>query len=64
MPLYRDWVLNKPFVTGWVAVAIVWQFLAFGAVVAYPLWDGRGEIGRGVRGVRESLGVFGGKWVG
>lgn len=61
MPLYRNWVFNKAFFSGWVVVAIIWQFFAFAAVVVYPLWDGRGEIIRGVKGVKGSLmGVLGG----
>lgn len=55
MPLYRDWVFNKPFFAGWVVVAIIWQFFAFGAVVIYPLWDGRKEIAQGYRGVKGGV---------
>lgn len=58
MPLYRDWIFNKTFFAGWVVVAIIWQFFAFGAVVVYPLWDGRREIARGARGVQGSLKTF------
>lgn len=61
MPMYRNWVFNKAFFSGWVVVAIIWQFFAFAAVVLYPLWDGRGEIIRGMNGVKGSLmGVLGG----
>lgn len=58
MPLYRDWIFTKTFFAGWVVVAIIWQFFAFGAVVVYPLWDGRKEIARGARGVQRSLKAF------
>lgn len=51
MPLYRNYIFTKPFFAGWTTVAIIWQFLAFFAVVIYPLYDGRFEIAKGVRGV-------------
>ena len=55
MPLYRDYVFTKPFFRGWVTVAIFWQFFALLAVVVYPVYDGRHEISKCVRGVRTSL---------
>ena len=58
MPLYRNWVFNKSFFTGWVIVAMIWQFFAFGAVVIYPLWDGRKEIAQGYRGVKGEVTAF------
>lgn len=51
LPLYRDYIFTKSFFSGWTTVAIIWQFGAFGAVVIYPLYDGRREIIIGVRGV-------------
>ncbi|PYH40865.1 sodium:solute symporter family protein [Aspergillus saccharolyticus JOP 1030-1] len=54
MPLYRDYVFSRSFFAGWTTVAIVWQFCAFLAVVVYPLYDGRREIVKGVRGVWAS----------
>ncbi|PYH95628.1 hypothetical protein BO71DRAFT_350946 [Aspergillus ellipticus CBS 707.79] len=51
MPLYRDYIFTKPFFSGWTTVAIMWQFCAFFAVVVYPLYDGRFEIAKGIRGV-------------
>lgn len=56
MPLYRDYIFTKPFFSGWTTVAIVWQFFAFGAVVVYPVWDGRHAIAKGARGVWRSIG--------
>ena len=56
MPLYRDYVFTKPFFSGWVTVAIFWQFFALFAVVIYPVYDGRHEIAKSVRGLRRSLG--------
>lgn len=41
LPLYRDWIFTKKFFSGWVSVAIIWQFFAFFAVVAFPVWDGK-----------------------
>lgn len=59
MPLYRDYIFTKAFFSGWVTVAIFWQFLAFFAVVIYPLYDGRYEIQKGFRGVyRASVAYF------
>lgn len=55
MPLYRDYIFTKPFFSGWVTVAIFWQFFALFAVVIYPVYDGRHEIVKSVRGVRTSL---------
>ncbi|KAF9736504.1 hypothetical protein PMIN02_011354 [Paraphaeosphaeria minitans] len=51
MPLYRDYIFTRSFFVGWVGVAIAWQFLAFAAVVVYPVYDGRSEIAKGARGV-------------
>lgn len=56
MPLYRDYIFTKPFFSGWTTVAIVWQFFAFGAVVVFPVWDGRHAIAKGARGVWRSIG--------
>ncbi|KAJ5102552.1 hypothetical protein N7532_003081 [Penicillium argentinense] len=63
LPLYRDYIFTKSFFSGWVTVAIIWQFGAFGAVVIYPLYDGRHAIATGTRGIwnssREYLGKRG-----
>ncbi|KAI3399142.1 hypothetical protein diail_7721 [Diaporthe ilicicola] len=56
MPLYRDYIFTKSFFSGWTTVAIVWQFFAFGAVVVFPVWDGRHAIAKGARGVWRSVG--------
>ncbi|KAJ5217421.1 hypothetical protein N7468_010429 [Penicillium chermesinum] len=62
MPLYRDYIFSKSFFSGWVTVAIIYQFLAFFAVVVFPLYDGRHEIARGATGAWNSLmGYFGRK---
>lgn len=55
MPLYRDYIFTKSFFSGWTTVAIMWQFIAFGLVVVYPIWDGRHAIAKGVRGVWKAL---------
>lgn len=57
MSLYRDYIFTKPFLSGWKTVTIVWQFFAFGAVVVYPVWDGRHAIAKGARGVWRSVGT-------
>ena len=54
LPLYRDYIFTKSFFAGWVTVSIIWQFGAFGAVVIYPLYDGRREIAIGARGIWTS----------
>jgi hypothetical protein len=51
LPLYRDYIFTKSFFAGWVVVAIVWQFAAFGAVVIFPLYDGWRDIETGARGI-------------
>ncbi|KAK1622151.1 hypothetical protein BDP81DRAFT_508391 [Colletotrichum phormii] len=48
MPLYRNYIFEKTFFKSWTTVAIIWKFFA---VVMYPLYDGRYEIVRGVKGV-------------
>ncbi|KAH6647132.1 Sodium:solute symporter family-domain-containing protein [Truncatella angustata] len=61
MPLYRDYVFTRTFFSSWTAVAIFWQFFAFAAVVIYPLYDGRHEITKGVRGVWKATSSFFGR---
>ncbi|KAJ5414289.1 hypothetical protein N7509_000916 [Penicillium cosmopolitanum] len=61
LPLYRDYIFTKSFFSGWVTVAIIWQFGAFGAVVIYPLYDGRHEIATGARGIWNSSRRYFGK---
>ncbi|KAK8015210.1 sodium/solute symporter [Apiospora arundinis] len=58
MPLYRDYIFTKSFFSGWVSVAIVWQFFAFSAVVIYPLYDGRHEIAMTSVGLWRATAVF------
>jgi len=55
LPLYRDWIFTKSFFGGWVSMAIIWHFGAIFAVVVYPLYDGRHDIARAVRGVVRDL---------
>jgi hypothetical protein len=54
LPLYRDYIFTRSFFAGWVVVGIVWQFAAFGAVVIFPLYDGRQDIAIGARGIWKS----------
>ncbi|KAJ5730708.1 uncharacterized protein N7483_005216 [Penicillium malachiteum] len=56
LPLYRDYIFTKSFFSGWTTVAIIWQFGAFGAVVIFPLYDGRHAIATAVRGVWKHKG--------
>ncbi|KAM0470591.1 hypothetical protein ACHAPX_009854 [Trichoderma viride] len=55
MPLYRNYIFTKSFFSGWTTVAIIWQFLAFFAVVIYPLYDGRHAIAKAYRGVWRAI---------
>lgn len=61
LPLYRDYIFGKQLFSGWVAVSIVWQFLAVLAVVIYPVWDGRSAIGATVKGIIGDLKKLGGR---
>jgi hypothetical protein len=61
LPLYRDYIFTKSFFSGWTTVAIIWQFGAFGAVVVFPLYDGRHAIATGARGIWSSTKEFLGK---
>lgn len=51
IPLYRDYIFSKTFFSGWVTMAILWHFGAIAAVVVYPVYNGRHEIARAVRGM-------------
>jgi hypothetical protein len=51
LPLYRDWIFTKSFFGGWVTMAIIWHFAAIFAVIVYPIYDGRHEIARAIRGM-------------
>lgn len=55
MPLYRDYIFSRNFFAGWVVVAIIWQFFAVGAVVVYPIYDGRKDLALSIRGIAGSL---------
>ena len=55
LPLYRNYIFTKPFFSGWVTVAIMWQFFAFFAVVVYPLYDGRFAIAKAASGIYGTL---------
>lgn len=55
LPLYRDWIFTKSFFGGWITVAIIWHFAAIFAVILYPIYDGRHEIARAVRGMLKEL---------
>ncbi|KAF2646465.1 hypothetical protein P280DRAFT_525277 [Massarina eburnea CBS 473.64] len=61
MPLYRDYIFTKSFFSGWVTVAIFWQFFAFAAVVVYPLYDGRHDIAKGAMGVWHAMRSYAGR---
>lgn len=58
MPLYRNYIFSKTFFTSWTSVAIFWQFLAFFAVVVFPIYDGRHAIATGTKGVYHAVVAF------
>ncbi|KPM37917.1 putative urea active transporter 1 [Neonectria ditissima] len=41
LPLYRDWIFDKPFFMGWVTVSEIWLFVCLVVACIYPLYDGR-----------------------
>lgn len=51
LPLYRDYIFGKSFFSGWVTMALIWQWFAFGSVVVFPIYDGRHAIAKTVRGL-------------
>jgi SSS family transporter len=55
MPLYRDYIFNKPFFTGWVTFAIMTTYMTFVAVGIYPLWDGRHSLLKVLRGFKRDI---------
>ncbi|KAH8797346.1 SSS family solute:Na+ symporter [Xylogone sp. PMI_703] len=55
LPLYRDWIFTKSFFGGWITMAIIWHFAAMFSVIIYPIYDGRHEIARAVRGMVNEL---------
>lgn len=55
LPLYRDWIFTKRFFSGWVSMALVWQWFALFLVVIYPIYDGRHAIAKTFRGIRGDL---------
>lgn len=61
MPLYRDYIFTKSFFGGWITMAILWHFGAIAAVIVYPVWDGRHEIAKAVRGMRKEWMMRGSK---
>jgi len=55
LPLYRDWIFTKSFFGGWITMAIIWHFAAIGAVIIFPIYDGRHSISSAVRGIAKEL---------
>lgn len=55
LPLYRDWIFTQSFFSGWVVMAVIWQWFALFLVVIYPVYDGRHAIARTIRGLRGDL---------
>lgn len=55
LPLYRDYIFTVSFFDGWITMAIIWHFFAIGAVIVYPVYDGRDEIARAVRGMMKGF---------
>lgn len=38
------YVFSKPFFVGWIIVSLLWAFFSFGAVVLFPIFEGRHTI--------------------
>ncbi|TVY50653.1 Urea active transporter [Lachnellula cervina] len=55
VPLYRNYIFTRSFYTGWIVVAIFWQFLAVFAVILYPIYDGWDAISKSAVGIYGSL---------
>ncbi|TVY93675.1 Urea active transporter [Lachnellula willkommii] len=55
VPLYRNYIFTRSFYTGWIVVAIFWQFLAVFAVILYPVYDGWDAISKSAVGIYRSL---------
>ena len=55
VPLYRDYIFSVSFFQGWVTVAIIWHFLAMGAVIVYPIYDGRHVIALAARNLIKDI---------
>lgn len=56
IPMYGSkYIFSKGFFTGWIAIGIAWLFFSAGAVVLYPIWEGRGTLGRTTRCIVDEL---------
>ncbi|ODV74558.1 sodium:solute symporter family protein CYBJADRAFT_177232 [Cyberlindnera jadinii NRRL Y-1542] len=55
LPLYRDYIFNKPFFEGWVTFALMTTYMTFIACGLFPLWDGRHTLLTVVRGIWKDL---------
>lgn len=56
MPMYGSgYVFSRGFFTGWVVVGILWLFCSAACVGVYPLWEGRGTVGRTAGAVWRDL---------
>ncbi|KAJ3550163.1 hypothetical protein NM208_g124 [Fusarium decemcellulare] len=41
LPLYRNWIFNKPFFIGWATVSEIWLFICLFVACIFPVFDGR-----------------------
>jgi len=56
IPMYGSkYVFSKGFFTGWVSVGMAWLFFSAGAVVLFPIWEGRGTLARTTRCIVDEL---------
>ncbi|ODV74559.1 sodium:solute symporter family protein CYBJADRAFT_193886 [Cyberlindnera jadinii NRRL Y-1542] len=55
LPLYRNYIFNKPFFEGWVTFSIMCSYMTFIAVGLYPLWDGRHSLLKVLSGIKNDL---------
>jgi len=56
MPMYGSkYVFSKKFFTGWIAIGIIWLFFSAGAVIVYPMWEGRTSLARTSKAIVAEL---------
>lgn len=48
-------MFSKGFFTGWIAIGMAWLFFSAGAVVLYPIWEGRGTLNRTTKCIVDEL---------
>ncbi|KAI9730978.1 MAG: hypothetical protein M1834_005439 [Cirrosporium novae-zelandiae] len=55
LPLYRDYIFNRPFFLAWTTVSEIWLFFCFLVACIYPLIDGRHVLKRAMISAWDAL---------